>query len=167
MGWKDYARQIQEAQHTGHARHDNSLTTPSVPSVPNVPEVPPLDHARALKLCQGQLARLDPVAPLHDIPVTRWWRLIEDADWLLQHFAAQAFRDGWMVSELFGLWWWDDQGARVLKDAWGGIADRLQGSRSLVMTADRARWRRMLTGEPDLFARGTYQDLRPMWEVGQ
>ena len=50
------------------------------------------------------------------------------------------------------------------KDAWGGIADRLQGSRSLVMTADRARWRTMFGGVAEQFNRGAYPDLRPLWE---
>jgi hypothetical protein len=68
------------------------------------------------------------------------------------------------VGDLFGLWWWGDAGTLTLKDNWGGIADRLQGASSLVMKADSARWRRMFSGESDPFARGTYRDLRPMWE---
>jgi hypothetical protein len=45
------------------------------------------------------------------------------------------------------------------------VADRLQGSQSLVMTAEHARWRFILTGAPEDFARGVYPGLRPLWEV--
>ncbi|MEZ5688770.1 MAG: hypothetical protein R3E21_08330 [Caenibius sp.] len=70
----------------------------------------------------------------------------------------QAFRDGWTVGELFGLW--------PDKPGWGGIADRLDGSRSLKMTADRAHWRCGVTGDARQFNRGAYGDLTPFWEVG-
>ncbi|MEO6151670.1 MAG: hypothetical protein ABIT09_07800 [Croceibacterium sp.] len=110
------------------------------------------------------MASLHPAKALHGLLPDRWRQLVGDAEWVLDHFAEQAFRDGWSIGDLFGLWWWDDAGAPSLKDAWGGVADRLQGSRSLMLTADSARWRWMFTGEPDMFARGTYPNLKPMWE---
>jgi hypothetical protein len=79
-------------------------------------------------------------------------------------FAEQAARDGWTVGELFGLWWWNDRGAMRLKDAYGGLAHRLRGSRSLVMTADRARWRMMNCDVADQLNRGAYVSLTPLWE---
>ena len=82
----------------------------------------------------------------------RWGQLIGDADWLLDNFGEQAARDGWSALDLFG----------VLpgRDGWGGIADRLSASRSLVMSADRAAWRRVVNGEPETFARGLGETVR-------
>lgn len=131
-----------------------------------------ISPAEALALCRKALAALDPAKPLHGLDAARWRQLLDDSGWLLEHFAPQAFRGGWTVGELFGLWWCpgiEPQAplgpvARELKPAWGGIADRLQGARSLKMTADRAHWRRMFTAEPDQFNRTAYPDLRPLWE---
>ncbi|MCB2051819.1 MAG: hypothetical protein KDE63_10355 [Novosphingobium sp.] len=78
--------------------------------------------------------------------------LRHDAVWLLENFASRAFRDGWTVGELFGFW--------PDKPGWGGIADRLDGSRSLKMTADRAHWRCVVTGDVRQFNRGAYGDLK-------
>jgi hypothetical protein len=104
------------------------------------------------------LQRLDSRVPLHGVGFGRWGVLVDDADWLFEHFAKRAATDGWSAADLFG----------VLPghDAWGGVADRLQGSRSLVMTADLACWRRMLTGTPDGFARGAsvMPKLTLLWE---
>lgn len=99
---------------------------------------------------------LDSAAPLYGLDSRRWQQLLGDAQWVLDSFASNALRDGWTVGELFGLW--------PGKDRWGGIADRLQGSRSLKMTADRAHWRRQFTGASDQFVRGTYPELHPLWE---
>ena len=118
-----------------------------------------------LKECQSHLSRLDPDKPLHGIPGRRWGRLVDDALWLFDGFAETAFRDGWTVGELFGLWWYELDGKPRLKDTFGGVADRLQGSRSLKMTADRAHWRRMHTDTLDQFNRTAYPDFLPMWEA--
>jgi hypothetical protein len=131
---------------------------------PIVPSVPPLDPVRALKLCDKGLATLDPAKPLHGLEPARWRRLLEDAQWLRDAYAPAAFRNGWTPGELFGLWFWMDGDTLTLKPAWGGLADRLQGARSLVMTEDRATWRIMFSGAPDQFARTTYPALPLMWE---
>ena len=110
-----------------------------------------------MKLCRAGLASLELGTPLHGIPPARWRQLLGDAHWLLDHFGQQAFRDGWTVGEMFGLW--------PDKPSWGGIADRLQSSRSLKMTVDRACWRCALTGAAEQFNRTAYPDLKPMWEV--
>ena len=95
---------------------------------------------------RAHLLRLSEDAPLHGLERLRWLQILDDARWLLDNFGEQAARDGWSALDLFG----------VLpgRDAWGGIADRLQASRSLVMGADVARWRRVINGEPESFARG-------------
>lgn len=93
------------------------------------------------------LASVDPHKPPDAYRPGRWLTLVDDACWLFDHFAAQAARDGWSTADLFG----------VLpgRDAWGGIADRLRGSRSLMMTADRACWRRVINDAPEQFNRGS------------
>jgi hypothetical protein len=89
--------------------------------------------------------------------VTRWQTLYDDAVWLLEGFGEQAARDGWSSADLFGLW--------PSKPHWGGIADRLRGSRSLVMDADRASWR--LFGAVERFNRGSYPELRAFWDLAR
>src|SRR3712207_3659409 len=99
MGWRDYA---ERTQHTRDNRDDKDN---SLPNGPNGPNVPPLDPVRAVSQCRSGLVSLDPLKPLHGHSELRWRRLLEDADWVLEHFAAQAFRDSWTVGEMFGLWW--------------------------------------------------------------
>ena len=123
-----------------------------------------ISPVEGLRLCEASLVRLRLSDALHGIPDGRWRQLLSDAGWLLEGFAPAAFRHGWTVGEMFGLWWSDHNGIRSLKDGWGGIADRLQGSRSLKMTADQATWRIMFTGEPDVFLRTAYPNLKPLWE---
>ena len=165
----DWRALVDEALHPKNTSNSRDTSPAGTPSVPSVPIVPPLDPARAVKLCSKGLGGLDPAAPLHGLSGPRWRQLLDDADWLLVHFGHGAFRDGWTVGELFGLWWAKvpQDAALCVKDGWGGIADRLQGARSLKMTAERAHWRRMFSGEPDQFNRGAYVDLRPLWEPGQ
>ena len=165
MGWREYAKEVQGAGHNRHDRHDSSSQAPNVPIVPNVPGAPPLDPFRAVKLCRAGLVGLDPLKPLHGLTELRWRQLLGDAAWLLQNFGTAAFCDGWTVGELFGLWWWSDAGTTRLKPGWGGIADRLDGSRSLKLTADRANWRSIVGGATEQFNRTAYVNLRPLWEV--
>ena len=102
-----------------------------------------------------RLASLDPCQPPKGWSMRRWQMIYDDAEWLLDKFGDQAARDGWSAADLFGLW--------PDKPGWGGIADRLRGSRSLVLTADRAHWRSW--GQVEMFNRGSYPDLRPFWEA--
>jgi hypothetical protein len=135
--WRKLADELREDHESGDKRDDRDDS--SVGAAP----FDPLALARGWR---GNLARLAVTEPLHGVDARRWRQLLDDADWLLEHFGRQAACDGWPAADLFG----------VLpgRDGWGGVADRLQGSRSLVMSADRASWRRMLTGTPDGFARG-------------
>jgi hypothetical protein len=118
-----------------------------------------LAPSSVVRTWRAALDGLDRETPLHGLDAQRWRELLRDARWLLDHFVQQAARDGWSAADLFGL--------LPGHDGWGGVADRLQGSRSLVMTADRASWRRMLTGTPDGFARGGSAMLRlvVLWEL--
>lgn len=154
MGWRDYAKQVQEAGHVRHDRHNSPVSAPNVPNVPNVPEALPLDP-KGLRRCQAKLASLDPQTPLHGLPPDRWRQLLDDAEWLAENFGAQAARDGWSAADLFGLC--------VGSDGWGGLADRLQSSRSLVMSADRAVWR--IGSVTFSFNRGAYLDMQSIWRL--
>lgn len=157
MGWREYAKQVQRAGDNRDIRDARGEDAANVPIVPSVSPLPPLDAGRAIRQCKVALARLDWDTPPAGMRLGRWQQLIDDAEWLIANFAEQAFRDGWTMGELFGRW--------PEKNAWGGIADRLQSSRSLKMTADRAHWRCAATGEPMQFNRTAYSDLRPFWET--
>jgi hypothetical protein len=117
----------------------------------------PANPGRTLRQWGEELARLDYACPLHGLDARRGQQLLDDAHWLLEHFGRQAACDGWTAGELFGRW--------PDKDGWGGLADRLRGSRSLVMTADTARWRMMNSDVADQLNRGAYE-LLPLWDVG-
>ena len=103
-----------------------------------------------------RLAALDPCRAPDGFALTRWRQLVEDARWLLENYGRQAARDRWDTADVFGLW--------PGKPGWGGLADRLCGSRSLILTADRAHWRNW--GEVQRYNRTSYADLRPFWEAG-
>ena len=87
--------------------------------------------------------------------MTRWQTIFDDACWIYENYASRAVREGWNAQDLFGIW----DGVPHA----GGVADRLRGSRSLVLTADRACWRSW--EEVERFNRGSYLDLVPFWEV--
>lgn len=157
-GWRDVARSVRE-QEGWDNRDDRDKMPGSEPIgaiVPNVPANP----ARTFREWSAALARLDLKSPLHGLTRSRWGHLVDDADWLLEHFGQQAAREGWSALDLFG----------VLpgRDAWGGIADRLRSSRSLVMSADRAAWRRVINGAPETYARGMGELVKHvlLWEPG-
>lgn len=101
------------------------------------------------------LSALDDCRTPAGFTLNSWQRACDDARWIYENFASPAVRDGWTAADLFGLW--------PDKPGWGGIADRLQGSRSLVMDADRAHWRAW--GQVERFNRGSYPDLHPVWEL--
>jgi hypothetical protein len=117
-----------------------------------------------VKVCRAGLGALKLTEPLHGLSAQRWRQLLDDAAWLLEYFGSAAFCDGWTVGELFGLWWWDDAGTVRLKPGWGGIADRLEGSRSLKLTDARANWRCVVGGATEQLNRGSYSNLIPLWE---
>ena len=156
-GWRDVARSVRE-QEGWDNRDDRDKLPCSEPIGAIVPKVP-ANPARTFREWSAALARLDLKSPMHGLPVGRWGVLVEDADWLLEHFGPQAAADGWSAADLFS----------VLpgRDGWGGIADRLRGSRSLVMSADRAAWRHVANGEPETYARGMGDLVKqvPLWSA--
>ena len=85
----------------------------------------------------------------------RWQTIYDCSVWWLNAFAKQAAADGWTTADVFGI--------NPARERWGGLIDRLGDNRSLVMDGDLATW--CSWGEPEQFARGTYPDLKPLWEV--
>jgi hypothetical protein len=157
--WRALADEALGRSDPKNTRDNRNDSPPDVANDASVPTVPPLDPVRALKLWRTELERLDWQQPLHGLGELRWRRLIEDSLWVLDRFGEQAARDGWSARDLFG----------VLPghDAWGGVADRLRASRSLMFSGDRAGWRDLITGEPDGFVRGQGDKLTlvPLWEA--
>lgn len=138
---------------TAQKHPERSLTQPTqrqetaLVSVVSVPCVGAFTKPHeAFPAWRAHLLRLSGDVPLHGFERLRWWQVLDDARWLLDHFGQQAARDGWSALDLFGV--------MPGRDAWGGIADRLRASRSLVMGAEIATWRRIIDGTPDTFARG-------------
>src|SRR5687768_11072486 len=129
MTWRQYAERVRRENDTGDNRDDRDK---SPPIGPNDPIGPPLDPVRAMKLWRTSLASVDPRQPPAGFEPKRWAQICDDAGFILHGFAEQAARDGWSAGEMFGL--------LLGHDGWGGIVSRLRGSRSLVMTADRASW---------------------------
>lgn len=152
-GWRKFADDIRHGgqdRDTRDIRDESPSSLPIVSIVPNVPANP----TRSLKAWESGLNSLDPLAPQHGLGMGRWQSLYDDAIWLAENFAVQAAHDGWSTADLFGLW--------PHKPGWGGIADQLCCSRSLVMTNCRAVWSRF--GVKFHSVRGGMPDLCPLWE---
>lgn len=152
--WRQFAEQVQRGEGPRDTRDNRDSSSVLAPSVPNVPSVP-LDPSRALKRWRAELVQLDPQQPLHSLEPQRWRVLCEDAAWLFHSFGEQAARDCWTTADLFGLC--------ASRPHFGGLVDRLRGSRSLVLTETRACWRSF--GVVETFNRSSYPDLRAFWEA--
>ena len=147
---------------TSKKQPQGSLTQPTQPpdgqqvSVVSVRSEATFPNAReAVSAWRAHLARLDPCRPPEGFYLNRWQQLVDDANWLLTCFCEQAARDGFSTADLFGIW-------PGVPHA-GGIADRLRGSRSVVMDSNRAHWRSW--GQVERYNRGSYPDLKPFWEI--
>jgi hypothetical protein len=156
--WLDMARREEQAPSADSVfSADSSVSGPKDTKDTNgtVPQAP----GALVKSWRLALAAVDPRQPPEGFSPQRWQQLCDDSIFIAGGFAEQAARDGWSGGELFGL--------LPGHDGWGGITDRLRGSRSLVMTADRANWRRIVNGTVDSMARGEgrFLDLVPLWEV--
>lgn len=78
------------------------------------------------------LASLDASRAPIGIDPDHWRALLADAVWLCDRHGLAAHRLGWDASALFGI------GPRP---GWGGLADRLEGCRHLILTDRIAHWR--------------------------
>ena len=150
-GWRRVAEELRQGEDSRDNR-DNRDKTPA-PSLGG-------DPFATVKQWRNDLVGLDLRGPNWGLDRLRWRELSGDAAWLLEHFGQQAAREGYSTLDFFG----------VLpgRDGWGGIACRLRGSRSLVMSGEVARWRRVVNGEPESFARGLGNTVQmvPLWQHG-
>jgi hypothetical protein len=85
----------------------------------------------------------------------RWRDLLTNARWLCHYHGPAAAALGWTASDLFGI---------GPASGWGGLADRLEGARNLVLTDRIAHWR-----GPDIDGRLWRESMRlpmpPIWEI--
>ena len=80
----------------------------------------------------AEIAAIDANRPPPGFDPDRWPYLLTDARWLCVYHGRAADALGWTASDLFGI------GAAP---GWGGLADRLEGVRTLVLTNRIAHWR--------------------------
>ena len=154
--WRALANEALGKSDPWNTRDDRDTSPPNAPSVPSAPL---LDPVRSLRVWEAGLNSVSWDQPLHGLDRLRWREAVGDAHWLAENFAQQAARDGWSAHDMFGV--------MPGRDGWGGIACRLRGSRSLVMSSDVARWRRVVNGGPESFARGLGDTVQmvPLWEA--
>ena len=150
-GWRRVAEELRQGEHSRDNRDDRDKTPPSSLVA---------DPIATVKQWRSNLAALDANRAEWGLDRLRWRELLGDAEWLLDHFGQQAAREGYSTLDLFGV--------MPGRDGWGGIVCRLRGSRSLVMSSEVARWRRVVNGEPESLARGLGYTVRmvPLWECG-
>lgn len=108
----------------------------------------------ALAEWSDALAALDVSVPPICIAPDRWRVLLIDARWLCQYHGRAAAALGWSASDLFGI---------DPLPGWGGLADRLEGTRNLVLTDRIAHWSR--TDLEGWLWRRTLTAKPVMWEV--
>ena len=106
------------------------------------------------------LAALD----LHRVPegfsLNRWAKLVEDCWWLYETHCSALVRDGWSALDLFGVF--------PMQAGWGGLADQVQGARTVAFDdTGRARWTRL--GVKFWTVRGACEglgvcDIRLVWD---
>lgn len=128
--WRDLASKLRdEGGGDNRDNRDNSPSlTPNVPNVPIAPAVP--SHPSAWVSALRSVDRCSPGWGLHP---DRWAQLVDDARWLASAHGKTAAALGWRASDLFGI----EPG----RDGWGGLADRLEGARTIRLTTNLAHWR--------------------------
>lgn len=126
--WRDLASKLKDEG--GRDNRDNRDISPiQSPIVSNVPNVPAL-HPSAWGAALGGLDRCTPAWGLNP---ERWSQLVDDARWLASANGKAAAALGWSASDLFGI--------KPGHDGWGGLADRLEGARTVKLTGRIAQWR--------------------------
>lgn len=154
--WTERARQMGD---NGEAvfSADRAFSSPSEPKdTKGAKDTREASPVMASRQWRAALEALDPARPPQAMAADRWAQLLGDALWIARNYGEQAARDSWTAADLFGV--------QPSADGWGGVAERLRGSRSLMMTSERAGWRRLINGEPEDYVRGAQPALRPVWE---
>lgn len=78
------------------------------------------------------LADMDACLPIEGYDPERWKQVLEDARWFAGKHGMAASALGWTASDLFGF-----DG----RDGWGGVVDRLEGARRIILSDTVARWK--------------------------
>jgi hypothetical protein len=90
------------------------------------------DPVAILREWHGHLVGLDDCRAPAGFSIMSWQQACDDARWIYENFASRAVRDGWSAHDLFGILPWHP--------GWGGLCDRIKGSRNLKMEGQRAAW---------------------------
>lgn len=136
--------QKSQAEHTQHLEHGISE---------QVAEVLLDDWHKRLTL-------LDVYEIPQRIERNRWGQLVLDCWWLYETHASRLVHEGWSLSDLWGLF--------VNLPGGGGLADRLQSARNVLLDGDQAMWSR--SGIKHLAHRGACDGherngMRLVWEL--
>lgn len=128
--WRDLASKMQDEG--GRDNRDNGDNSPpQLAIVPNVPIVSVGGPSAWL----SALNAVDVRKPVPGLSAERWRQLVDDARWLAEKHGKAALALGWGASDLFGL--------DPIWDGWGGLADRLEGARTLKLTENLAQWQEL------------------------
>jgi hypothetical protein len=119
-----------------HPEHQPEHRATALKALENIEEH--REHPEHLKKEDGALewpdalAAIDASRPPAGFDPDRWRCLLTDARWLCRNHGQAAAALGWTASDLFGI---------DPLSGWGGLADRLEGARNLVLTDRIAHWR--------------------------
>lgn len=162
MSWRDLARQLRSDNRGGDDKDDRDKMPGQCPSVPVVPIVlEPLPKPTHLS-CNGPagwaaaLAAIDPHQPPSGFPLGWWRTLHSDCLWLCGHHGEAAASLGWSAGDLFGV---------ADRPGWGGLADRLEGARRVVLTETVGTWRG--EGLAGRLWRETLPAIPAIWEIAK
>lgn len=145
--WRQFARALKERTEAHAVSADCADSSPNRPpigtngtngakAVSQFSPLPPVTNPAAPladpAAWSAALATIDASRPPAGFDCDHWRNLLADAQWLSRQHGRAAAALGWDASALFGI------GPRI---GWGGLADRLEGARNLVLTDRVAHWR--------------------------
>jgi len=151
--WRELARRLEYSEGAEDVRDFRDETASRAPIVPIVPIFPRSVPANSRDWSRA-IAGLHQGCPPEGIAPERWSMLVADAAWLCRTHGGAAAALGWTASQLFGL---------DPLPGWGGLSDRLKGSRRVTLTAAVGHWR--TDDEEGWLWRGTLRPLPVIWEV--
>ena len=149
----------------GHPDQPPKPTKPSFAGFDGYPRGPISQDKAADTLCDWDryLLSLNFDTAPDEFTLNRWRQLVDDAEWIYEHFASQLVREGWSALDIFGVLPWREDG--------GVLLDRLQGARNLKLDGEgRAFWSRF--GVTFSTCRGVGEHLvrsglRLVWELSR
>lgn len=162
MSWRDLARQLRSDKGGEDIRDNRDKMAGWCTNVPNLPIVPvalprpaPAPRNRPAGWAAA-LAEINPEQPPNGFPLGWWRTLHSDCLWLCGHHAEAAASLGWSAGDLFGV---------AERPGWGGLADRLEGARCVVLIETIGTWRG--DGLAGRLWRQTLPAMPPIWEIAK